>query len=74
MAGRQSMENDARFNTLHTILLTNLKCLDMIDVEGTNKIKYLYYSIISYLKIIRNLMELHKTYHIHTQKHRFYKR
>ena len=60
MENNTIMRQEARLDTMHTILLTNLHSLDAFDVEGANKIKYLHYAIFSYLKLIRNLMKLHK--------------
>ena len=51
----------AHLDTIHAIIMTNLKSLDTFDTPDSNKLRYLYYNIISNLKLVRNItMKLHK--------------
>ena len=49
-------------DTIQAIIMINLKSLDTFDTPDSNKLRYLYYNIISHLKLVRNItMKLYKS-------------
>ena len=56
----------AHLDTIHAIIMINLKSLDTFDTPDSNKLRYLYYNMISNLKLVRNItMKLYKSRSAH---------